>query len=86
MALIGDACFAVSLLAGQGASIAVASACVLADELRHSCAVEEALFRYEARLKPVVVRKQRIGRGTAHWIVPPIRWRTFLRNRALNMV
>jgi 2-polyprenyl-6-methoxyphenol hydroxylase-like FAD-dependent oxidoreductase len=83
--MIGDACCAVSLLAGQGASIAMASAYTLADELQHARAVEEALFRYEARLKPVVARTQRFGRRTARWVVPPDRWSIFLRNRVLNL-
>ena len=85
VAMIGDACCAVSLLAGQGASIALAAGYALADELQHARAVEEALFRYEARLKPVVERKQRYGRRTAKWLVPPDRWTIFLRDRVLNL-
>jgi 2-polyprenyl-6-methoxyphenol hydroxylase-like FAD-dependent oxidoreductase len=42
--MIGDACCAVSLLAGQGASIAMASAYTLADELQHARAVEGGAF------------------------------------------
>lgn len=84
-ALLGDACCAVSLLAGQGASIAMGSAYVLAEELSSSCAVEEALARYEARVKPVVARKQAIGRQIANWIVPPSQWRIVLRDEALNL-
>jgi 2-polyprenyl-6-methoxyphenol hydroxylase-like FAD-dependent oxidoreductase len=83
--MIGDACCAVSLLAGQGASLAMAASYILADELQHARAVEEALFRYEARLKPVVARMQRLGRRTARWVVPPDRWSIFLRNRVLNL-
>lgn len=83
--MIGDACCAVSLLAGQGASVALAAAYTLADELRHARAVEEALFRYEARLKPAVARKQLIGRRTAKWIVPPNNWRIFVRDRVLKL-
>ena len=83
--LIGDACCAVSLLAGQGASIALAASQVLADELQHARAVEEALYRYETRLKPVVAKQQAMGRRTAQWFVPPNRWRIFLRDLTLNM-
>jgi 2-polyprenyl-6-methoxyphenol hydroxylase-like FAD-dependent oxidoreductase len=83
--MLGDACCAVSLLAGQGASIALAAAYVLADELRKAVAVEEALFRYEARVKPLVTRKQRLGRRTAKWLVPPDRWSIFVRDRVLNL-
>jgi len=83
--LIGDACCAVSLLAGQGASVALAAAYTLADELRHARAVEEALLRYEARLKPAVARKQMIGRRTAKWVVPPDHWRIFVRDSVLKL-
>lgn len=83
--MIGDACCAVSLLAGQGASIALAAGYALADELQHARAVEEALVRYETRLKPVVARQQRFGRRTAKWVVPPDRWSIFLRDRVLNL-
>jgi 2-polyprenyl-6-methoxyphenol hydroxylase-like FAD-dependent oxidoreductase len=83
--LVGDACCAVSLLAGQGASVALAAAYILADELRRARAVEEALFGYEARLKTAITRKQLIGRRTAKWLVPPDHWRIFLRDRVLEM-
>lgn len=58
---------------------------VLAEELASACAIEEALARYEARVKPAIVRKQAIGRKTADWIVPPSRWRIRLRDKALNI-
>jgi 2-polyprenyl-6-methoxyphenol hydroxylase-like FAD-dependent oxidoreductase len=83
--LIGDACCAVSLLAGQGASIAIAAAFVLAVELRQARAVEEALFRYEDRLRPVVARQQRIGVKTAKWLVPSSRWMMKVRDLTLNL-
>ena len=44
VALIGDACCAVSLLAGQGASVAMGAAYVLADELLHARAVPKRCF------------------------------------------
>jgi 2-polyprenyl-6-methoxyphenol hydroxylase-like FAD-dependent oxidoreductase len=44
--LVGDACQAVSLLAGQGASLAVAGAYVLGEHLATADSVESALARY----------------------------------------
>jgi 2-polyprenyl-6-methoxyphenol hydroxylase-like FAD-dependent oxidoreductase len=51
--LVGDACWCVSPLAGQGASLAVAGAYVLAEELGAAPAdVAGALAQYERRLRP----------------------------------
>lgn len=70
--LIGDSCQAVSLMAGQGASMAVSAAEVLGRELTEVSGngLPAALERYEQRLKPAVVAKQRRGRRFASWFLP----------------
>lgn len=83
--LLGDACQAVSLLAGQGAAMAVAGACVLAEELLRDGDAVAAPFRYEERVRPAVVRKQRAGRRIADWFVPASRTRLRLRTAALRL-
>jgi len=83
--LLGDACQAVSLLAGQGAAMAVAGACVLAEELLRDGDAVAAPFRYEERVRPAVVRKQRAGRRIADWFVPASRTRLWLRTAALRL-
>jgi 2-polyprenyl-6-methoxyphenol hydroxylase-like FAD-dependent oxidoreductase len=85
VALVGDACQAVSLLAGQGASMAMGGAYVLARELRGDGSIEMGLARYEAWVKPAIERKQLAGRRTADWIVPSSRWRIAARNMALRL-
>ena len=60
VALVGDAAFCVSLVAGQGSALAMISAYVLAGELasaggRH----EEAFGKYEALLRAYITTKQR---------------------------
>ncbi|MFF9408120.1 FAD-dependent monooxygenase [Streptomyces anandii] len=82
--LVGDACHAVSLVAGQGASLAVAGAYVLADQLAGTRRIEDALAGYERLWRPVVARRQRAARRTARWFVPAssrqLDWRrAFLR-------
>lgn len=63
--LLGDAGQAVSLLGGQGASIGVTGAWLLAERLGWSAAVEEALAGWE-RVWPLVVElKQRVARNGA---------------------
>ncbi|WP_304454914.1 FAD-dependent oxidoreductase [Nocardiopsis sp. YSL2] len=96
VALVGDACQAVSLMAGQGASMAVAAAEVLAQELGRLAPgsgaakagtdeVAAALRRYEGRVKPVIDTKQRAGRSLAKWFVPATPARLFVRRQALRL-
>lgn len=68
--LLGDACFAVSLLAGQGASMGIAGAYVLADRLRRAPSIEQALADYERLWRPVAEEKQASGRNAARWFLP----------------
>jgi len=82
--LVGDACQAVSLMAGQGASMAMGGAYVLAEALRRSESVEAAAAHYERSMLPLVRDKQRAGRRTARWLVPGSRWRMNVRTLALS--
>jgi 2-polyprenyl-6-methoxyphenol hydroxylase-like FAD-dependent oxidoreductase len=82
--LVGDACHAVSLVAGQGASLAIAGACVLADQLARARHVEDALAGYERLWRPVVARRQRAARRTARWFVPGTPRQLRLRRAALR--
>jgi 2-polyprenyl-6-methoxyphenol hydroxylase-like FAD-dependent oxidoreductase len=81
--LVGDACQCVSLLAGQGASMAMAGAYVLAEELARD-EVGLALARYERRLRPSIERAQRAGRRIARWFVPETGLRRVLRDAVLR--
>jgi 2-polyprenyl-6-methoxyphenol hydroxylase-like FAD-dependent oxidoreductase len=84
--LLGDACYCVSLLAGQGASMAVGGAYVLADEIERSRAdIPAALARYEQRLRPAIVKKQRAGRNIARWFVPENGFRLAVRDAVMKM-
>lgn len=84
--LLGDACQCVSLLAGQGASMAVASAYVLAEELGAAGGgLPAALERYEQRLKPDIEQKQAAGRRMAGWFVPESRFGLALRDLGLRV-
>jgi 2-polyprenyl-6-methoxyphenol hydroxylase-like FAD-dependent oxidoreductase len=86
--LVGDACQAVSLLAGQGASLAVAGAYVLG-ELLAECtpvpgSVEQALRGYEATWRPVVVEKQAVGRRGAQWFLPSSELQLWVRRLVMR--
>ena len=86
VALVGDACQCVSLLAGQGASLAVAASFVLAKELNATPTdVGAALARYERRLRPTVEKVQKAGRRFAKWFVPESHARLLVRDAATRM-
>ena len=83
--LVGDACQCVSLLAGQGASLALAGAYVLAEELDRSPQdVSQSLARYEHRLKPSVTKKQAAARRIGDWSLPGSSTRIALRDLMLR--
>lgn len=86
VALLGDACQAVSLVAGQGASLAVHAACVLADELVSKDSIPIALRCYEQKLRPTVKLTQMRGRRAAEWFVPSTWLRLGMRNAAVRMI
>ncbi|HKP55407.1 MAG TPA: FAD-binding domain [Polyangiales bacterium] len=79
--LLGDAAHAPSLLAGQGAGLAIIGAYVLAGELARTRDYALAFQRYEARMRPFVEQKQTAARGFASSFAP--RTRTGLVLRAL---
>ncbi|RKT55019.1 FAD-dependent monooxygenase [Saccharothrix australiensis] len=76
--LVGDACGAVSLLAGQGASLGMGGAFVLAEHLDDPDA-------YERRWRPVVVEKQRVARAGARWFLPATPLRLHVRRWAMRL-
>jgi 2-polyprenyl-6-methoxyphenol hydroxylase-like FAD-dependent oxidoreductase len=84
-ALVGDAGFCVSLLAGQGSALAMAAAYVLAGELATSPdRPQEAFRRYEERLRPFIHAKQQAAERFAAVFVPRTRRRVFFRNQVIK--
>ncbi|WP_222108080.1 FAD-dependent monooxygenase [[Actinomadura] parvosata] len=68
--LLGDAAYAVSLIAGQGASLGIAGAFLLADRLAHAPAIQRGTAEFERLWRPVVEDKQRNARSMARWFLP----------------
>lgn len=84
--LVGDACHAVSLIAGQGAVMAMAGAYVLAEEMTRSDGdLQRAFARYEARLKPAIGRIQKQARRSARLFVPGNRLVLEMRDAMLRL-
>lgn len=83
--LLGDACGAVSLLAGQGASLAMGGAYVLAKQLANASSIEAALADYQRAWQPVVTEKQQVARSGADWFLPSSVFRVRLRRLVLTV-
>ena len=77
IALVGDAAFCVSLLAGQGSALAMLSAYVLAGELAQAGGrYQQAFDNYETRLRGYIETKQQGAERFAGAFAPKTRWRT----------
>lgn len=80
VALVGDAAYAVSLVAGQGASLGIAGAYVLAERLHAAASVQEGLADYERRWRPVAATVQQAARNrVTEWFLPTSSTKLLLR-------
>jgi 2-polyprenyl-6-methoxyphenol hydroxylase-like FAD-dependent oxidoreductase len=85
--LIGDAAHAAPPHMGEGGSMAMEDAVVLAEELRAAPAVEAALDRYERRRRPRADWVQEQSRIAAKaWVLPPEVRNAALRGRGDQML
>jgi len=80
IALVGDAAYAPSLLAGQGTALAIIGAYVLAGELANAPSAAEAFARYERRLRPFMTQKQRAASGFGGAFAPRTKFGIWFRN------
>jgi 2-polyprenyl-6-methoxyphenol hydroxylase-like FAD-dependent oxidoreductase len=81
IALVGDAAFCVSLLAGQGSALAMISAYVLAGEVAAAQGrYEQAFSRYDMLLRSYIEAKQRGAERLAGAFVPKTRASMLFRN------
>src|SRR5581483_8464095 len=85
VALVGDAAFCVSLMAGQGAALAMTAAYVLAGELAKAAGrYEEAFGNYELRLRTYIMSKQQGAERFSAAFAPRTQWGLFLRNQVIK--
>jgi 2-polyprenyl-6-methoxyphenol hydroxylase-like FAD-dependent oxidoreductase len=85
IALVGDAAFCVSLMAGQGAALAMTAAYVLAGELARADGAHEPAFQnYEAQLRTFIATKQQGAERVASAFAPKTVWGLFLRNQVVR--
>jgi 2-polyprenyl-6-methoxyphenol hydroxylase-like FAD-dependent oxidoreductase len=87
VALVGDAAFCVSLLAGQGSALAMVAAYVLAGELKRVNGLHEIAFRrYEERLRAFISGKQKAALRFASFFAPRSRFGIFVGNQIMNLM
>ena len=85
VALVGDAAFCVSLLAGQGSALAMIAAYVLAGELGASeGSYPQAFANYEARLRSYIASKQRGAQRFAGAFAPKTPAGLYFRNMVIR--
>jgi 2-polyprenyl-6-methoxyphenol hydroxylase-like FAD-dependent oxidoreductase len=87
VSLLGDAAFAVSLLAGQGSALAMVGAWLLAGELRRAGGdYTRAFTRYQQLFAPFVLGKQKAAPRMAGFFAPRSRLALFLRTGAMRLM
>jgi 2-polyprenyl-6-methoxyphenol hydroxylase-like FAD-dependent oxidoreductase len=85
IALVGDAAFCVSLLAGQGSALAMISSYVLAGELAAARDRHELAFgRYETLLRSYIAGKQRAAERFAGAFAPKTQFGLSFRNLVIK--
>ena len=85
VALVGDAAFCPSLMAGQGSALAMAAAYMLAGELgRQNASSEQAFSRYEALYRPFIETKQRATKGFSASLAPKTTMGLLFRNLVIS--
>lgn len=86
VALVGDAAYCLTLISGQGASLAMGGAYILADELGKTADIPTALANYEKRLRPHIEEKQAKARKLAKSFVPRSRARIWFNHLMLKLL
>jgi 2-polyprenyl-6-methoxyphenol hydroxylase-like FAD-dependent oxidoreductase len=87
VALVGDAGYGASALSGQGTSLALVGAYVLAGELASADGAHEVAFaRYEQRMREFIRANQDLAVGNAQRFAPTTRNAIRLQNISLRML
>lgn len=85
-ALVGDAAYCPSFLAGEGAAFAMAGAYILAAELERAGGdYAQAFAAYERRFRPFIERKQKSARCFASSFAPRTSFGLFVRDQVLRL-
>ncbi|MFY9690359.1 MAG: FAD-binding domain, partial [Candidatus Acidiferrales bacterium] len=87
VSLVGDAAFCVSLLAGQGSSLAMIAAYILAGELHRAGGdYARAFARYQELFAPFILKKQKAALRFAGMFAPKSKLSLSLRNQVMKLM
>ena len=85
--LAGDACDCPSLLSGQGSTLAIVGAYILAGELKEANGDYKTAFKqYQDIFKPFIDNKQKIAQNFSKSLVPKSRLGIWVRNTFTNLM
>ena len=85
--LVGDACDCPSLLSGQGSTLAMVGAYILAGELKEAKGnYKTAYAQYQNIFKPFIDTKQKIAQRFSKSLVPKSRFGIWMRNTFMNLM
>lgn len=84
--LLGDSAHCLSLISGQGACMALASAELLSVELTNTKDVAQALVNHEKKLRPIIEKLQERTRKMAGIYIPTSLLKYHLRNMFLKLM
>ena len=85
MTLLGDAGYCPSPLSGQGTSLALVGAYVLAGELQAAAGDHQAAYaRYQQQMNGFVQQNQQIALGNANRFTPGTRNQIWLQNQTIK--
>lgn len=86
VALAGDAAHAPSFMSGQGTSVALVGAYILASELALQSDPSEAFATYERLVRPFAEQNQALAQTGKFVLTPTTTWQLFARNLAVRLV
>jgi 2-polyprenyl-6-methoxyphenol hydroxylase-like FAD-dependent oxidoreductase len=87
VALVGDAAYCVSLLAGQGSALGMAGAYILAGELHRAGGDYRSAFaQYQEKFQSLIRAKQESAVRFAGAFAPKSKFRLWLRNRIFDLL
>lgn len=86
VALVGDACGCPTLLSGQGASLAMGGAYLLAKALHETASYQEAFRRYEQELHSYVQAQQKSARDFARFFLPGNPFDLFIQHMMMKVL
>ena len=84
--LIGDAAYCLTLISGQGASMAMGGAYFLAQALQQTSDYQTAFIQYENKLRPYIEETQEKARRFAPRFVPGSQFQIWLNNTIIKLV